>query len=244
MQRLFLLLTVIISRAVASPIAQSYPDDSFDIALSDFNNPGIAAPEPFQIAEIGKPSQAPAQTPQAPDVAQPGDPVLRQKPQPKPQIPSQVPGGDNPGEQKATNQPFDCGPGKSGACCVGGTRDGVTAGCIRCTSCDMNRTLPWRWWIITHIYTHTRKQASLWKKESGGLFFWTCWADSYYDFLFLENSRGLRRLVSKIGMVQMLQKSAGEGFADWERLSSGRSHQTGLRGPEGNRVGTPAELGQ
>lgn len=138
MQRLFLLLTVIISGAVASPIAQSYPDDSFDIALSDFNNPGIAAPEPFQIAEIGKPSQAPAQTPQAPpDVAQPGDPLLRQKPQPKPEIPSQV-----PGEPKAINQPFDCGPGKSGACCVGGTRDGETTGCISCKSCDLNRTLP------------------------------------------------------------------------------------------------------
>ena len=135
MQRLFLLLTVIISRAVASPIAQVNPDGSFDIALSGFDDSGALAAEPFQISETDSPSQAPPQAP--PSVPQPGDPVFNQQAQPKPNTPNPAPTPEenNPVEEpKNKNQPFECGAGKSGACCVGGTRDGQTSGCIRCTS--------------------------------------------------------------------------------------------------------------
>lgn len=146
MQGLSLLLAVIISRAVASPIAQTTNlDGPFDIAQSSFDDAGIATPGSFQIAGSDTPPQAPSEAPseipsetpsEAPrKVAQPGDPVFQRQPQPKPKIPIQTPGENNPAEEpKNINQPFDCGPGKSGACCVGGTRDGITHGCIRCTS--------------------------------------------------------------------------------------------------------------
>lgn len=126
MQTFFLLLTVIISRAVPSPIAQLIPDDSFDIALSGYDTSGIAALEPFQLAQSEvQPQEAPAQAP--PGVLQPGDPAFRQGSQPKPELPSQP--------TQPIKQPFPCGEGKTAACCVGGTRDGLTAGCISCTSC-------------------------------------------------------------------------------------------------------------
>lgn len=146
MQGLSLLLAVIISRAVASPIAQTTNlDGPFDIAQSSFDDAGIATPGSFQIAGSDTPPQAPSDAPseipsetpsEAPrKVAQPGDPVFQRQPQPKPKIPIQTPGENNPAEEpKNINQPFDCGPGKSGACCVGVTRDGITHGCIRCTS--------------------------------------------------------------------------------------------------------------
>lgn len=132
MQGLFLLLAVIISSAVTSPIVQTNPDDLFDIDLSGFDDPGIASPGPFQIAGNDAPSQAPAETPLdvPPPVAQPGDPVFQRPPQPKPKLPSQTPAG----EQKPITVPFNCGPGKSASCCVGKTRDGITLGCIKCTS--------------------------------------------------------------------------------------------------------------
>lgn len=137
MQGLFLLLAVILSRTVASPIAQSNPNDPFDIALSSFDDSPIAAPESFQIAQNDSPLQAPSEAPAEapPTVAQPGDPVFRKQPQSKPKIPTPTPGESSPAEEpKNSKQPFDCEPGKSGACCVGGTRDGITQGCIRCTS--------------------------------------------------------------------------------------------------------------
>lgn len=125
MQKLFLLLTFIISRAVPSPIAQFGPDDSFNIALSGFDvDDGT-----FQLASSEtspQPQEAPAQPPaQAPaKVPQPGE--LKPIPQPKPNLPNpQKPPG-------SFTQPFSCAEGKTGACCVGGTRDGVTSGCIPC----------------------------------------------------------------------------------------------------------------
>lgn len=127
MQRFFLFLTVIISRAVPSPIAQLNPDSSFDIAFSGFDDSGITAPEPFQLAQSDtQNSEAPAQAP--PEVPQPGDPTLKQGPQPKPVLPG------SQHVKKPFKQPFSCEAGKSGSCCVGGTRDGMTSGCINCMS--------------------------------------------------------------------------------------------------------------
>lgn len=121
MQKLFLLLTLIISRAVPSPIAQFDPDDSFNIALSGFDvDDGT-----FQLASEIQPQEAPPA--QAPPAGVPQPDELKPRPQPKPQIPNpQKPPG-------AFTQPFSCEEGKTGACCVGVTRDGVTSGCISCT---------------------------------------------------------------------------------------------------------------
>lgn len=167
MQRLFLLLTVIISRAIASPVAQIYPDGSFDIALSGFGDSNIAAPEPFQLAETDAPKKAP-------NPPQPGDPVIRKQPQPKPKISTEE---NNPEEEpKVRNQPFDCGEGKSGACCIGVTHEGITSGCVKCTSLYMNRTLPLRWQIITQTHQKKKKNRFHYGKETGPF----CkWADSY-----------------------------------------------------------------
>ena len=166
MQKLLLLLTVIISRAVPSPISQVGPVDSFDIALPDFSDSGIDAsgidaPVTFQLASSEtSPQEAPAQAPQ--NIPQPGDPVLKPAPQSKPQIAPPV----------NSKQPFSCEAGKSGACCIGVTRDGVTSGCISCTF-FINKILP-RDAILslshthTHSLTHTKKKKKKKKKIDYG----------------------------------------------------------------------------